>query len=197
MTRFSLQAATFVGALVCSAFAQAVPVTFQITGTVSTVATGNVYGLAVGETISAIAHFDDSLIAPSGGSTVELGTTGNAFGALLSFFVGAQQFSANNDADYLGNVFPIIDFWDGLFDGFDFKAEAGSNGALASFVADLFSFSGADGLSGSFDLQSVSITPYHVPEPATFALGILALVATWALRRRSQSALRAIESNRV
>lgn len=190
MTRFSLQAATVVGALVCSTFVQAVPVTFQITGTVSTVAAGNVYGLAVGETISAIAHFDDSLIAPSGGSTVELGTAGNAVGALLSFFVGAQQFSASNDADYFGNVFPIIDFWDGLFDGFDFVADAGINGAPASFVADFFSFSGADDLSGSFDLQSVSITPRHVPEPATVALGLLALFAALTRRRHRPLTLR-------
>jgi hypothetical protein len=254
MTRFSLQAATLVGALLCSAFVQAVPVTLQKFGGIEPalrirserhltlaeregiwrglIAGDSLRGIARavsrspstisqkinrkaskkinrkvrqkinrkgkvshviltrGDTINALAHFDDSLVAAVGGSTVELGTSGNAFGALLHFFVGLQQFSASNDADHLGSVFPIMDFRNGVFDGFDFIAEAGINGAPTDFIVDIFGFSGANGLRGSFDPQSVSITPHSVPEPATVALGFVALLAALTLRRRRPLALR-------
>jgi len=151
----------------------AVPVNFSIDGTVNSTLGMNSFGLNVGDSVSANATFDDSLISTG---DVEFGTDGNAFGSSLTFNIGSQTFVESDDIDFLDDIFPTLEFNGGLFTGFDFIGDLFQSGGLEFAGLN----AGIENLTGTWDASSVSITPVtNVPEPSSMmlmGLGLLGLV---------------------
>lgn len=176
---------TMLSVSTCAIPALAVPVLFEIDGEVTAVDVQNPFGFAPGDTINVSATFDDGLISGSGSSAAELGQSGNASAGALNVEVGGITFIASHDVEYVGDIFPVLDFLDGVFLGLDFLVEGGFNNAAEDFSIQGLGFDGAGGLFGLLTLDTLRISTLGrlnantaVPEPGSLALVMLVVIAT-------------------
>ena len=189
--------------LLTSGPALAVPVTTTISGSVDFADPSNPFNLAVGDPVTAVAVYDDSVVPAAGSFDLEFDSAPS-----FSLTVTLGDFSfVEADVDDFGSGFPILEFFNGdpvgLFfaiDGFAFGAfddlrleEDG--GGTAWFLDEVLP--GPDNilLEGSWDIANAVTVPNDVttdvPEPAAWLLFAGGLAALTGLRRRGPAARRA------
>ncbi len=109
--------------------ANAAPVNFTLLGTVDSADPGNIFNVAISDTITATGSFDDSLLT---------GGTGSVSGLLIT--VGDLTF--DNSMESFGGAAITLNGDGSLFD-FTYQAREGQLGALADFDSFFTSFTGS------------------------------------------------------
>lgn len=172
-----LRAATALALAAALLPAQAAPVQFDFSTTVST-------GPFLGEVGTGFIRFDDAFAASSAVSP------GPAAGSLeIGFTFLGQTFHETNDQDFPN--FPLVTLFDGLPVAIDFVLADGFSGVdFANSSIGLIALQGAllPGIAGQLlapiDIQLAQ--PQAVPEPASSVLAGLALLALGLSRRTTR-----------
>jgi hypothetical protein len=157
--------------------AQAAMVNFTLTGDVDTAADpGNVFGLVLGNTITATGTFDDSVLTLGTGTVSFHDGSGNS----ITLNVGNLTYTASDDYNFLSIGFPNLSLAGGAFTGLNFATDPfapTSFDSLDSFFDGYEDDGFTQTLSGTWDSASFQMTP--VPVPAAVWLlgsGLLGLV---------------------
>ena len=158
----------------------AVADTTAVTLSGGTLSMGNSGGASNSDTVGALTLTANSSIVLD---------TGNGSGLLT--------FSSLDTAGYVNNARLRIDNWSGTpgasgtDDRIVFSSFNGSDATTQNFLANVFWID--QGITGATFLPSGELVP--IPEPSTWAAGILAIVAVgWTQRRRLQSALGSLKA---
>lgn len=156
--------------------AQAALVNFTLTGDVDTVADpGNVFGLNLGDTITASGTFDDAVLTGGTGNI----SFGDGSGNSITLNVGSITYIASDDYDF-GSGYPILSLVSGGFDGLNFGTDPYATISFDSldFVFDGYQDEGFTlTLSGTWDGASFQMSPVPVPAAVwLFGSGLLGLV---------------------
>ena len=180
-----------------SSFVQAAAFNISLEGDVQFAST-NPFGLSVSDTVQLDIAFEDSLVSPTGPSTVRLDQGANNG---LDLVFGSGTFTEADDVDFgsSGPFGPRAFFNDGVFDGIEFFTEIPGT-SLALQIRDIFD--GPDVIaffdlydlntfdsvvSGEFGvLANAPVSP--VPVPAALPLFASALFGLQLLRRRKTTA---------
>ncbi len=173
----------------------AVPVTATITGDVDTVLGSNPFGLAVNDTVTAVALYDDSQVSELGESFIEIDSN-PTFSLTLTF--GSVTLVETDDF-YFGTGFPGLGFTNGALDDIDFESDffdfGGSFDLEVVSLFDEWEIFGDEGdVYGSWDFENAQIGPTGdsppsgnpIPEPSTILLlgsGLVGLLG-WRVRSR-------------
>ena len=173
-------AATFVAAL--GAPAHAVLVTETAFGTVTEAIAGNPFGVAVGDSVTGSATFDDSLIAPIGPGFIAIDSD-PAFA--LSVTIGSRVFVESEDEGF-GFGFPEISFLDGIADGVDFVVDPFDFGGFFGMALDVFGETFIIEDSSGVVVAGSFAAPTPIPEPISLALFGAGLVVLGLARRRAR-----------
>ena len=158
-------------------------VEFSVDGEITSATAGNIFGLSIGESITAFGEYDDSTIG-AGVIAVEFRSAFNN----MQITVGSTTYT--DAMDELGGA--DLYFLDGIFDGLDYKALDGnfdSWGSLGELDANnnlLEDFTGS-GIGGFWTASSFQVSPIsNVPVPAAVWLFGSGLVLLSGLARRRQ-----------
>lgn len=179
----SATAAAMLLAAVWSSAAQAAPVNFSLTGTVTFADDGNAFGLSAGDGVSLTGTYDDSDYDGVGEGTVDFGDgTGNT----LQITLGSIVLDEFMDVDFLGGTFPTITFLDGVVIDTNIVMDIGTNGSPVEFGSGT-DFDGEDEF-GLFISGVWNVPTPAVPEPGSLALAGSACLAFGFLARRRKLA---------
>ena len=158
--------------------AHAQMVNFTLTGTVNNTMQNtwyydkNVFGLSIGDTITATASFDDRLINAGGTSLIDFDAPG------IEMIINVGNTTFTDDDDFSAGAW--LYFYDGLFDGLSFNSDVWDKDFDSSnFCCD---FNGDD-FDGTWTSASVSA----VPVPAAIWLFGSGLLGLAGMARRKAS----------
>ncbi len=143
---------------------RAAPVSTTVQGTISSADASNPFGLNRGDTVIAIATYDDSVIPNSGDFYLELDSTSNPL-LTLTITLGSYIFQEIDDAD-LGFGGPELLFSGGLL-------------SSIGFFHDNFSFGGITGLESGLGTTPNSFFVDNVINPSDPSTNISLLEGTW------------------
>lgn len=156
---------------------------FSVDGEITSATADNIFGLSIGESITAFGEYDDSTIAPGVVAVAFSSATNN-----MQITVGSTTYT--DLMDTLGGA--DLYFLDGAFDGLDYKAmdgnfdSWGTLGALDPNNNLLEDFTGS-GIGGFWTESSFQVSPVsNVPLPAAVWLFGSGLVLLSGLARRRQ-----------
>ncbi len=121
--------------LMMAAPAQAVLVTTTVEGNVDFAVAGNPFGLAVGDTVTAVAVYDDAGI-PAAGPFDVLFNSGSGNSLTITF--GSFEFEEEDDDAFLG-TFPRLEFTNAAPSGLDFEIDGFSLPGFADLTLGEFS----------------------------------------------------------
>lgn len=163
--------------LLAAGSANATLVSYTITGSLYSGTTYNDFGLVDGDTITAIAVFDDSEFTGTGTTgLMDMSTSGYS----LTIDVNGTIYTVSNDVSMAPklqlNAFNVYDL--------DYLANAGVNGALYSFNSSFSNFDDFDSNYGVYGYWGPAV-PSAVPAPAAiwlFGSGLIGLAGV--VRRR-------------
>ena len=173
--------------------AQAISVTTTVNGSVAVAVTDNPFDLMVGDSVTAVAQYNDSVIPDAGVFILELDSN-PAFSLTLT--LGSFTFQETDD-DEFGSGSPKLQFLDGALLGIDFNRDQFSVGLFpelriessGTLILENVIFKNQfiiDNVpeeiiivEGPWDLPPTSIVPSDpIPEPSTwllFGTGLLGL----------------------
>ena len=162
--------------------AQAALVSGNLTGTVDSFADpGNIFGLSLNDTIELSVVYDDSVLTGTGGETVFFNLPSNT----MEFTVGALSF--NESMDTAGGVGPTLVFFDGMLTEIKYDTQFGTSGVFSSFISF---FEGSDdagnGIGGSWDLSSYTVSPVVIPVPPAIWLFVTGLIALASFSKKEK-----------
>jgi len=143
---------------------RAAPVSTTVQGTISSADASNPFGLNGGDTVTATATYDDSVIPNSGNFFLELDSTSNPL-LTLTITLGSYTYQEIDDAD-LGFGGPELLFTDGLL-------------SSIGFFHDNFSFGGITGLESGLGTTANSFFVDNVINPLNPLTNISLLEGTW------------------
>lgn len=159
--------------------AVAAPVSFQLTGSVTSATAGNGFGLSVGDSLLMTGVYDSAVYDGTGyGQIVFDQTSGNT----LTITLGSVTLTNAMDVQF-SQGFPVLYFLDGRVWYPDFGTDIGVNGAPVDYAAFTEATFEAVFTSDNFIEGAWNVVP--IPEPAApWLAGGLALCLLFGVRRR-------------
>lgn len=168
----------FVFGLLFTGSIQAAPVSTTVQGTVSIADVNNPFGLIVGDTVTAIATYDNSIIPNTDIFILEIDSVSNPL-LTLTITLGSYIFQETDDIDF-GFGEPALVFFNGLLSSIDFfhdffafenfpDLQAGLTNIDGFFIDDFQQ--SVTLLEGTWDFANAQTSPIPTPGVLLLILG--------------------------